>query len=82
MTQNAGFAVGHQQMLGILTSYKLGRFFGKKEDTAENRKLPSYLKIFEDNVFTQTLIVFVLFVILFIIIIIQGSKTSVLNPNW
>lgn len=81
VTQNAGFAVGHQQMLGILTSYKLGRFFGKKEDTAENRKLPSYLKIFEDNVFTQTLIVFVLFVILFIIII-QGSKTSVLNPNW
>lgn len=30
VTQNAGFAVGHQQMLGILTSYKLGRFFGKK----------------------------------------------------
>lgn len=80
VTQNAGFAVGHQQMLGILTSYKLGRFFGKKEDTAENRKLPSYLKIFEDNIFTQTLIIFVLFVILFIVII-QGSSKPVLNEN-
>ncbi|MGZ9414339.1 PTS ascorbate transporter subunit IIC [Mycoplasma sp. AC157] len=69
VTQNAGFAVGHQQMWAIATTYKLGRFFGNKNDSAENKKLPSYLKIFEDNIFTQTIIILVLFTTLFVILI-------------
>ncbi|VEU59061.1 PTS ascorbate transporter subunit IIC [Mesomycoplasma neurolyticum] len=80
VTENAGFAIGHQQMFGIATSYKLGRFFGKKEDTAENRKLPSYLKIFEDNIFTQTVIILLLFLVLFIILI--ASKPGIINDNF
>ncbi|WP_434336682.1 PTS ascorbate transporter subunit IIC [Mesomycoplasma conjunctivae] len=78
VTQNSGFAVGHQQMLTLVTSYKLGRFFGKKEDTAEERKLPGYLKIFEDNIFTQTVIILLLFAILFAIIIgTYGVENSI-----
>ncbi|MBN3534831.1 PTS ascorbate transporter subunit IIC [Mycoplasma procyoni] len=80
VTQNAGFAIGHQQMLAIATTYKLGRFFGKKEDSAENKKLPSYLKIFEDNIFTQTIIILFLFAILFLILII--AKPGTLNNDW
>ncbi|WP_025755324.1 PTS ascorbate transporter subunit IIC [Mycoplasmopsis cricetuli] len=81
VTQDAGFAVGHQQMFAIATTYKLGRFFGTKEDSAENKKLPSYLKIFEDNIFTQTIIILFLFLVLFIILIIN-SKGGILNETY
>ncbi|MBG0731084.1 PTS ascorbate transporter subunit IIC [Mycoplasma sp. 'Moose RK'] len=82
VTQNAGFAVGHQQMLSLFTSYKIGRFFGNKENSAENRKLPSYLKIFEDNIFTQTIIILVLFVVLFTIIIGYYGVENVIKPDF
>ncbi|AAZ44460.1 PTS ascorbate transporter subunit IIC [Mesomycoplasma hyopneumoniae] len=82
VTQNAGFAVGHQQMLSLFTSYKIGRFFGKKEQSAENRKLPSSLKIFEDNIFTQTIIILVLFAVLFAIIIGYHGIENVINPKF
>ncbi|UUD36566.1 PTS ascorbate transporter subunit IIC [Mycoplasmopsis citelli] len=77
VTQNAGFSIGHQQMLAIATSYKLGRFFGKKEDSAETKKLPSYLKIFEDNIFTQTVIVLILFLSLFAILLAVDHTTVI-----
>ncbi|UIF66790.1 PTS ascorbate transporter subunit IIC [Mesomycoplasma hyopneumoniae] len=82
VTQNAGFAVGHQQMLSLFTSYKIGRFFGKKDQSAENRKLPSSLKIFEDNIFTQTIIILVLFAVLFAIIIGYHGIENVINPKF
>ncbi|UWV80834.1 PTS ascorbate transporter subunit IIC [Mycoplasmopsis cynos] len=69
VTQNAGFAIGHQQMWAITASYKLGKYLGNKEDSAEHKKLPSYLKIFEDNIFTQTIIILSLFLTLFIVLI-------------
>lgn len=68
VTQNAGFAVGHQQMLGIALSYKIGKYFGKAENSSENRQLSEKLKIFEDNIFTQSLIITFLFLVLIIII--------------
>ncbi|MDW2925098.1 PTS ascorbate transporter subunit IIC [Mesomycoplasma ovipneumoniae] len=82
VTQNAGFAVGHQQMLTLFTSYKMGRFFGNKEHSAENRKLPESLKIFEDNIFTQTIIILFLFVVLFAIIIGYHGIENTLNPTY
>ncbi|WGI36403.1 PTS ascorbate transporter subunit IIC [Mesomycoplasma lagogenitalium] len=80
VTQNSGFSIGHQQMLAIATTYKLGRLFGKKEDSAETKKLPSYLKIFEDNIFTQTVIISILFFILILILII--AKPDLLSKDW
>ncbi len=82
VTQNAGFAVGHQQMLTLFTSYKMGRFFGNKEHSAENRKLPESLKIFEDNIFTQTIIILFLFVVLFAIIIGYHGIENTLNSTY
>ncbi|AJR12184.1 Ascorbate-specific PTS system EIIC component [Mesomycoplasma dispar] len=82
VTQNAGFAVGHQQMLTLFTSYKMGRFFGKKEHSAENRKLPQSLKIFEDNIFTQTIIILVLFAVLFAVIIGYYGVENVINSSY
>ncbi|MDW2911801.1 PTS ascorbate transporter subunit IIC [Mesomycoplasma ovipneumoniae] len=82
VTQNAGFAVGHQQMLTLFTSYKMGRFFGNKEHSAENRKLPESLKIFEDNIFTQTIIILLLFAVLFAIIIGYHGIENTLNSTY
>ncbi|MDW2892639.1 PTS ascorbate transporter subunit IIC [Mesomycoplasma ovipneumoniae] len=82
VTQNAGFAVGHQQMLTLFTSYKMGRFFGNKEHSAENRKLPQSLKIFEDNIFTQTIIMLFLFAILFAIIIGYHGLENTVNDTY
>lgn len=80
VTDNAGFAIGHQQMITIAIAYKIGRFFGRAEDSAEDRKLSNAFKIFEDNIFTQALIIFVLFLIL--IIVIQASAdTSKISYN-
>ncbi|MGY6172481.1 PTS ascorbate transporter subunit IIC [Candidatus Mycoplasma pogonae] len=77
VTNDANFAVGHQQMLAIALTYKIGRFFGKKEDSAENKILPKWAKIFEDNIFTQTILLFALFLILFLIIINGQNNVTV-----
>lgn len=82
ISQNGNFSVGHQQMLSLLLAYKLGKFFGQKNNKAENRKLPGYLKIFEDNIFTQSLIIFILFTILFIIIISYYGPSQSLDANF
>ena len=71
VTENAGFAIGHQQMLGIVLTSKIGRFFGNKENNIEHKKMPKWLKIFEDNIFVQSLIISLLFLILILIIVIS-----------
>ncbi|UUM19550.1 MULTISPECIES: PTS ascorbate transporter subunit IIC [unclassified Mycoplasma] len=82
VTQNAGFSIGHQQMLAITTTYKLGKFFGNKEDSAETKKLPSYLKIFEDNIFTQTIIILTLFLVLFTVLLLVAPTGTVIDKQW
>ncbi len=50
VTGGAGFTVGHNQQLGIWFFGKVGHLFGKKEEDAENMKLPGILSIFNNNV--------------------------------
>lgn len=75
VTSDAGFAIGHQQMLAISLAYKISNRFGSSEDSAETRKMPKALKIFEDNVFVQTTIITLLFIVLFTILL--ATKTVV-----
>ncbi|AKJ20951.1 PTS ascorbate transporter subunit IIC [Mycoplasmopsis synoviae] len=79
ITGNAGFCVGHQQMLGLSIAYGIGRFFGRKEDSAETKKISNKIKIFEDNIFTQTILIFILFLVL--ILIAQFSSLPSNDPN-
>ncbi|MDK2819768.1 MAG: PTS ascorbate transporter subunit IIC, partial [Mycoplasmataceae bacterium] len=79
VTDNAGFAIGHQQMLGIGLVSKISRFFGNEKDSAENRKLSKKFKIFEDNIFTQTAIILFLFFIL--IMILQYATPAGFDPS-
>jgi PTS system ascorbate-specific IIC component len=56
LTGGANFAIGHQEMLGILVTDKLAPKFGKAEDSFENLKLPGWLSIFTDNVVSTTVL--------------------------
>lgn len=73
VTQNAGFAVGHQQMFGVAIAYKIGKYFGKAEDSAETKKISNKFKIFEDNIFVQTILITLLFITLILIVKFAGS---------
>ncbi len=59
LTGGANFAVGHQEMLGILITDKLSPKFGNSKDSFENLKLPGWLSIFTDNVVSTTVLMFV-----------------------
>ena len=74
VTNNAGFAVGHQQMFGAAIAYKIGKYFGNAQDSIETKKVSKKIKLFEDNIFTQTLIILILFTTLIMIL-----KTSTLE---
>ncbi len=49
-------------------AYKIGKYFGKAEQSSENRKMPKGLKVFEDNIFTQAVLILLVFLILILII--------------
>lgn len=40
LTGNAGFGVGHHQILSLVIAGRLGTLFGKPSDSAETKKLP------------------------------------------
>lgn len=62
MTNNAGFTIAHNQMLGLWFFSKFAHKFGDPEKhDAENLKLPGWLAIFNHNV-TAIAIVMTLFV--------------------
>ncbi len=77
VTNDAGFAIGHQLMFGIALTTKIAKYFGDPNDSAETKRVSSKLKIFEDNVFTQTLIIAVLFLtLIFIVQFAPGLDSS------
>lgn len=84
ITENANFAIGHQQMMGITAAFHLGRFFkftkkGQEVVSAENRKLSKKFRIFEDNIFVQSVLIILLFLVLAVVLEVAaptGSKFS------
>lgn len=50
LTEGGGFAIGHQQMLGVWLTDKIAPKIGNKEKSLEGLKLPGFLQIFNDNV--------------------------------
>lgn len=61
LTDNAGFAVGHQQMLWVWLSSKLAPKLGDPEKSVENLKLPKWLQMFNDNVITSGILMLIFF---------------------
>lgn len=71
LTEGAGFAVGHQQMLGVWFAYRFGHIFaGHKKEKGESRalNLSGALKILDDYVVSTTLLMLLFFGVIMVII--------------
>lgn len=59
VTNNAGFTIGHQQMLMDWITAKYAHLFGDpKKNDAESLELPGWLSIFQDNIVAMSVIMF------------------------
>ena len=61
LTEGAGFAIGHQQMLGVWFADRFAGKVGDKNKGTENVKLSGFWKIFDDYVVSTTLIMMLFF---------------------
>lgn len=59
VTGGAGFTVGHNQQLGIWFFSKISKFYGNKEKDAESLSLPGWLSIFNNNVASVAIVMWV-----------------------
>lgn len=68
LSDNAGFAVGHQQMFAVWAADKLAPKLGDPNKKLDDLKLPNWLSIFHDNIVaTGTLMLFFFGVIMMIL---------------
>lgn len=61
LTDNAGFAVGHQQMGWVWLTSQIAPKLGDPEKTVENFKLPRWLQMFNDNVIASGTLMLIFF---------------------
>ena len=61
LTDNGGFAVGHQQMGWVWLTSKLAPKLGDPNKTVEHMKLPNWLSMFNDNVIASGTLMLVFF---------------------
>ena len=79
LTEGAGFAIGHQQMLGVWIADKFAPLFGKKEDGVDNIKLNGVFALFDDYVVGTSLVMMLFFGIILLVI---GKPTMMeLDPT-
>lgn len=68
LTDNAGFAIGHQQMGAVWLTDKIAGKIGNKDKNLDNIKLPKFLSIFNDNVVTAGTLMLVFFGIIMLVL--------------
>lgn len=79
LTEGAGFAIGHQQMLGVWFADKFSGKIGNKDKDVDHMKLNGALQIFDDYVVSTTTLMLLFFGIVLVIIgpgILQGLDTA------
>lgn len=78
LTGGAGFAIGHQQMLGVWFTDKFASKLGNKEQGVENFKLSGIFSLFDDYVVGTSVIMMLFFGI---ILLIVGKPTMMEMDN-
>ncbi len=63
--------LGHNLCVSGIIATQLSKLFGKKEDSAENLKLPNWLSIFKDSIVSYSIIMGVIYLA---IVIISGPE--------
>lgn len=79
LTEGAGFAVGHQQMLGVWFAHKFSGKIGNKDKDVDNMKLNGAFQLFDDYVVSTTTLMLVFFGIILVVIgpdILQSLDTA------
>lgn len=72
LTDGSGFAVGHQQMLGVWCAYKVGGLFAKSnKEGKKDLNLSGALKILDDYIVSTTLLMLLFF----------GAIMMILGPD-
>ena len=82
VTGGAGFTVGHNQQIGIWFFGKIAHLFGKKEDDCESLKLPGILSVFNNNVASICIIMWIFCGIAMIPLGISGIQELAGDSNW
>ncbi|OCG10273.1 PTS ascorbate transporter subunit IIC [Gilliamella sp. wkB178] len=76
------FTLGHQQQVGALLASKIAPLFGKKEQDAEELKLPGFLSIFRDNTISLAFLMPLIFIGIGVAIGSEGITELSGNTNW
>ena len=71
LTENAGFAIGHQQMFAVWAADKLAPKLGNPKKRLDDLKLPNWLSMLHDDIISTGLIMMIFF----------GGIMLVLGPN-
>lgn len=83
ITNNAGFTLGHQQMLMDWLASKFGKYFGDpEEDDCENMELPGWLAILQDNIVAMAVIMFFFVLILMMALGIPKVQEMAGADHW
>lgn len=82
VTGGAGFTVGHNQQVGLWFFGKISHLFGKKEQDAENLKLPGWLSIFNNNVVATCVIMWIFVGGFMMPLGISGIEELAGGSNW
>lgn len=68
LTDNAGFAIGHQQMFAVWFADKVAAKIGNPKKRLEDINLPNWLSIFHDNIVATGTLMLVFFGIIMVIL--------------
>ncbi|MDK2981644.1 MAG: ascorbate system component [Chloroflexota bacterium] len=83
VTNNAGFTIGHQQMLMDWLASKYGHVFGSaKDDDCENLELPGWLAILQDNIVAMAVIMFLFVFVIMMALGIPKVQEMAGADNW
>lgn len=78
LTENAGFAIGHQQMFAVWLTDKIAGKLGDPKKNLENTRLPKWLSIFHDNIVATG--VLMIFFFGSIMLILGDEYLRAMNP--